>query len=140
MTAASLATARVEGCPLCEAAGGRVVFEAPAFRVVHASEAGFPAFYRVVWRDHVAEFTDLSREQRVTCIGAVAAVEQALRSHLAPTKINLATLARDRPFRGGQSFSRAGLGHCPARPRRRQGGRTHHPPAGHGDCDDRRSQ
>jgi diadenosine tetraphosphate (Ap4A) HIT family hydrolase len=92
MTAASLATGPVEGCPLCEAAGGRVVFEAPAFRVVHASEAGFPAFYRVVWRDHVAEFTDLSREQRVTCIGAVAAVEQALRSHLAPTKINLATL------------------------------------------------
>ena len=33
-------------------AGGRVVFEAPKFRVVHAQEAGFPAFYRLVWNTH----------------------------------------------------------------------------------------
>jgi diadenosine tetraphosphate (Ap4A) HIT family hydrolase len=92
MTAASPGADRVEGCPLCEAPGGRVVFEAPAFRVIHATEAGFPAFYRVVWRDHVAEFTDLSPEERSACMGAVAVVEQALRSHLAPTKINLAAL------------------------------------------------
>ena len=50
----------VAGCPLCEGAGGRVVFEAQAFRVIHAAEEGFPAFYRVVWKDHVAEWSDLA--------------------------------------------------------------------------------
>jgi len=83
---------RVAGCPLCEGPGGRVVFEAPAFRVIHAAEEGFPAFYRVVWKDHVAEWSDLAPEDRALCMEAVAAVEQSLREALAPAKINLATL------------------------------------------------
>jgi diadenosine tetraphosphate (Ap4A) HIT family hydrolase len=82
----------VAGCPLCEGPGGRVVFESPKFRVIHAQEAGFPAFYRVIWREHAAEFSDLSREDRALCIEAAAAVEQCMRELLAPTKINLATL------------------------------------------------
>lgn len=91
-TTSSQAGARLHGCPLCEADGGRVVFEAKDFRVVHAEEAGFPAFYRVVWRDHVAEFSDLDAADRTRCMEAVATVERALRDHLAPNKINLATL------------------------------------------------
>ena len=83
---------RVAGCPLCEGPGGRVVFEAPAFRVSHAAEEGFPAFYRVVWKDHVAEWSDLAPEDRALCMEAVAAVEQSLREALAPAKINLAAL------------------------------------------------
>ena len=83
---------KVSGCVLCEGAGGRLVFEAPAFRVIHADEAGFPGFYRVIWRDHAAEFSDLSVAERTLCMEAVAAVEQSLRDHLAPTKINLAAL------------------------------------------------
>ena len=87
----------VAGCVLCETAGGRVVFEAPRFRVIHATEAGFPAFYRVVWNDHAAEFSDLSREDRLLCLDAVNVVEQSLREHLAPTKINLAALGNAVP-------------------------------------------
>lgn len=82
----------VKGCVLCEGLGGRLVLEAPKFRVIHAEEPGFPAFYRVVWRDHVAEFSDLDAADRVHCMEAVAVVEQCLREHLAPTKINLAAL------------------------------------------------
>ena len=82
----------VSGCVLCEGVGGRLVFEAPEFRVIHAEEAGFPGFYRVVWRDHATEFSDLSVAERTLCMEAVAAVEQSLRDHLAPTKINLAAL------------------------------------------------
>jgi diadenosine tetraphosphate (Ap4A) HIT family hydrolase len=81
---------RVAGCPLCEEAGGRLVFEAPAFRVIHAAEAGFPAFYRVVWKAHVAEWSDLAAADRARCMEAVALVEQAVRDALAPTKMNLA--------------------------------------------------
>ena len=43
------------GCPLCDAAGGRPVVETPRWRLIHAEEAGYPAFYRVVWQEHVRE-------------------------------------------------------------------------------------
>lgn len=83
---------RVDGCPLCEGAGGRTVVQAPRWRLVHAAEAGFPAFYRLVWQDHVKEFSDLPRPDRIACLDAVAAVEEAMLRHLAPAKVNLATL------------------------------------------------
>jgi diadenosine tetraphosphate (Ap4A) HIT family hydrolase len=60
--------------------------------VVQASEAGFPAFYRVVWNAHVAEFSDLAPADRAVCMNAVVQVEAILRAELAPTKINLAAL------------------------------------------------
>ncbi len=80
------------GCPLCETDGGRRVFDGARFRVIHAVEAGFPAFYRVVWKDHVAEWSDLSADDRALCMDAVVAVERSLRDALAPTKMNIATL------------------------------------------------
>ena len=82
----------VAGCPLCDAPGGRVVFEGAKLRVIHAQEDGFPAFYRVVWRDHAAEFSDLDAADRVLCMEAVVRVEQCLRDALAPTKLNIAAL------------------------------------------------
>ena len=81
-----------KGCVLCDGPGGRLVFEAPKFRVIHADEVGFPGFYRVVWRDHVAEFSDLDAADRTQCMETVNMVEQCLREHLSPTKINLAAL------------------------------------------------
>lgn len=83
---------RVAGCPLCETPGGRLVFEGAKLRVVHAQEEGFPAFYRVVWQDHAAEFSDLDAADRVLCMEAVVRVEQCLRDALAPTKLNIAAL------------------------------------------------
>ena len=80
------------GCPLCEGEGGRLVLRTPRFRVIHASEAGFPGFYRLVWNDHIAEFSDLAATDRAACMEAVAAIEQAMREHLQPAKINLAAL------------------------------------------------
>ena len=79
-------------CPLCESDGGLLVFRNHDLRIIQASEAGFPAFYRVVWNRHVAEFSDLSPTERQVCMHAVAKVEQVLRSELQPTKINLAAL------------------------------------------------
>ncbi|MDB5744301.1 MAG: histidine triad protein [Polaromonas sp.] len=79
-------------CPLCETDGGVLVFRNDSLRIIQACEAGFPAFYRVVWNRHVAEFSDLSAAERDTCMNAVVAVEQVLRSELQPAKINLAAL------------------------------------------------
>lgn len=82
-------------CELCREAGGLPVADAPRWRVVRvatAAEAAFPAFYRVVWNAHAAEFTDLSAADRAACMDAVAAVEGALRGALRPDKVNLASL------------------------------------------------
>jgi diadenosine tetraphosphate (Ap4A) HIT family hydrolase len=83
---------KVPGCPLCEEPGGVPVFEGPKFRVIRAMEAGFPAFYRLVWADHVAEFSDLTAADRRLCMDAVVQVETVLRAHLQPAKVNLAAL------------------------------------------------
>ena len=79
-------------CPLCAEDGGALVWRGERLRVIRAQEAGFPAFYRVVWNAHVAEFSDLTAADRVHCMEAVTLVEQALRQHLAPTKVNIAAL------------------------------------------------
>ncbi|WP_228898729.1 HIT family protein [Acidovorax sp. Leaf73] len=79
-------------CPLCAEDGGALVWRGERLRVIRAQEAGFPAFYRVVWNAHVAEFSDLAAVDRVHCMEAVALVEQALRQHLSPTKVNIAAL------------------------------------------------
>ncbi len=88
---------KVDGCPLCDGPGGTVIFVGPKFRLIRADEPGFPAFYRLVWNDHVSEFSDLPTEERLECIEAVVQVESALRKHLAPLKVNLATLGNAVP-------------------------------------------
>ena len=79
-------------CPLCSEDGSTLVWRGEKLRVIRADEAGFPAFYRVVWNAHVAEFSDLNAADRAHCMDVVVQVEQVLRQHLQPTKINLATL------------------------------------------------
>ena len=79
-------------CVLCTTVGGTPVWQGARLRVIRADEPGFPAFYRVVWTDHVAEFSDLSQQERGLCMDVVAAVERVLRAQLQPTKINLAAL------------------------------------------------
>ncbi|MEI8028263.1 MAG: HIT family protein [Comamonadaceae bacterium] len=79
-------------CDFCTGLGGALIFQGEKFRVIRAEEAGFPAFYRVVWSEHVVEFSDLGVTDRVLCMAAVNAVEVGLREQLRPTKINLAAL------------------------------------------------
>jgi diadenosine tetraphosphate (Ap4A) HIT family hydrolase len=86
------ATAPSPDCPLCREPGGILVFQAPSWRLIRAEDANFPAFYRLVWQAHVAEFSDLGPSQRQACMDAVCAVEQVLREALQPTKVNVASL------------------------------------------------
>ena len=81
-----------DNCPLCTTDGGALIWRGDKLRVIRAAEEGFPAFYRVVWTDHAAEFSDLSATDRALCMDAVAVVERVLREQLSPTKINLAAL------------------------------------------------
>lgn len=83
-------------CPLCTTDGGLVVARTPQFRIVRVVDGDearrFPAFYRLIWATHVAEFSDLSVTDRHACMDAVTEIERVLRSLLAPTKVNLASL------------------------------------------------
>jgi diadenosine tetraphosphate (Ap4A) HIT family hydrolase len=87
-----LDTSRRMGCELCEQTGGVLVAQTEKLRVIRAEDADHPAFYRVIWQDHVAEWTDLPPNDRSLIMRAVAKVETVLREHLQPTKVNLASL------------------------------------------------
>jgi diadenosine tetraphosphate (Ap4A) HIT family hydrolase len=107
---------KVPGCPLCETDGGVLVWAGRQFRVVRIDEApGFPAFYRVVWNAHAAEFSDLSAADRLVCMEAVALLEKVLRSELRPDKINLAALGNMVPHLHWHVIARfEGDSHFPA--------------------------
>ena len=81
-----------EDCILCTTTGGVLVYQGEKFRLIRADETGFPAFYRLVWTDHVAEFSQLEPADQRLCMGAVSTVEKTLIEALRPTKINLAAL------------------------------------------------
>jgi diadenosine tetraphosphate (Ap4A) HIT family hydrolase len=87
-----LDTTRQVGCELCANDGGILVWRGDKLRVIRAEEADHPAFYRVIWNDHVAEWTDLVPQDRSHIMQAVAKVETVLRERLQPTKVNLASL------------------------------------------------
>lgn len=85
------------GCALCAQDGGSLVWRSDKLRVVQVEEDGFPGTYRVIWNAHVAEFSELSAEERAECMDAVVCVERALIEHLEPTKVNLAALGNQVP-------------------------------------------
>jgi len=86
------ASAARPDCELCREPGGTLVFQSAQWRVIPAADADFPAFYRVVWRAHVSEWSELALAEQAALMGAVTAVERVLRDSLAPAKINLASL------------------------------------------------
>lgn len=79
-------------CPLCTDDGGAVVYRNAEYRVVLVDEADHPGFCRVICNDHVREMTDLAPDRMARLMGAVFAVEDSLRTVLAPLKVNLASL------------------------------------------------
>ena len=80
-------------CPLCEDDGGLLVLRRERWHLVRVTDTPeHPAFYRVIWNAHVAEFSQLSPAHRLEMMEVVTQVESALREHLHPTKVNLASL------------------------------------------------
>lgn len=79
-------------CPLCSQAGGAVLWRGPSLRVIEVDDVDYPGFTRVIWHEHRAEFTDLSRLEREVLMRAVGIVEQTQRDVFAPDKVNLASL------------------------------------------------
>ena len=87
---------RPELCELCEplnSPGILTLVASHQWRVVRVlDQPDYPAFWRVIWRDHISELTDLVPDQRSHLMQTVCKVEQVIRSVLQPHKINLASL------------------------------------------------
>jgi diadenosine tetraphosphate (Ap4A) HIT family hydrolase len=84
-------------CELCDNDGGDVLWRDHQLRVVLVSDADYHGYCRVIWNAHVAEMTDLADTQRAHVMRVTFAVEAALREHLRPDKINLASLGNFTP-------------------------------------------
>jgi diadenosine tetraphosphate (Ap4A) HIT family hydrolase len=82
----------ISECELCNAPGGDVVYQGMQFRVVLVDDAQYPGFCRVIWRDHVAEVTDLNELDRMLMMDVLWQVETVVRDVMQPKKINLASL------------------------------------------------
>ena len=84
------------GCLFCEGEGGRRLWGDARCRVVLTDEP-FTGFCRVIWNAHVREMTDLDDTDRDHIMHVAFAVERALRTRLAPLKMNLAALGNATP-------------------------------------------
>jgi diadenosine tetraphosphate (Ap4A) HIT family hydrolase len=79
-------------CELCSATGGELLWQNERLRIVAVDDAHYPGFCRVIWRDHVAEMTDLADAEQLELMRAVWATERAIRRIAQPDKVNLASL------------------------------------------------
>jgi diadenosine tetraphosphate (Ap4A) HIT family hydrolase len=68
------------------------LIERERYRIIRAEEPDYPGFCRVIWREHVAEMSELAAPDQAELMHAVLAVEKALRALYRPDKINLASL------------------------------------------------
>ena len=79
-------------CVLCRQHTGVPLWQDAAWRVIRAEDGDFPAYYRVIARHHVGEFSALLAPERQRCMDLVCAIERVLIDCLRPTKVNLAAL------------------------------------------------
>lgn len=79
------------GCELCDLQIAPL-WRNRLFSVILVDDAAYPGFVRVIWHDHVREMSDLSDADRLALNEAVHRVELAVRTVMAPLKINLASL------------------------------------------------
>lgn len=83
----------------CELCGPKAepVFRDDKLSVILVDDPAYPGFCRVIWNAHVKEMSDLVPADRLALNDAVWEVEMAMRSVMAPEKINLASLGNMTP-------------------------------------------
>ncbi len=80
-----------QNCELCTQAGGAILWQSAACRVIRVDDRNYPGFCRVIWNGHVREMTDLDPVDRNVLMQVVLAVETVVREFFRPDKINLAS-------------------------------------------------
>lgn len=83
-------------CELCDLKA-EPVHRGDKLSVILVDDANYPGFCRVIWNAHVKEMSDLVPADRLALNDAVWEVEMAIRSVMAPEKINVASLGNVTP-------------------------------------------
>ena len=73
-----------DACDLCQQDGGLLITQGPSWRLIRALDENFPAFYRVVWSAHVAEFSELTPQDQVTLMQVVSKMNLASLGNVVP--------------------------------------------------------
>lgn len=98
MRVAQDASHRVEGCPLCQSEAETVLWQNDELRIIRVmNEPGHPAYFRVIWQQHLPEMTDLPAKARERLWGVLTVVETGMRQCFSPDKINLASFGNQVP-------------------------------------------
>lgn len=79
-------------CELCNPATEQILFQNQQLKIILVDDPDYPGFCRVIWKQHVKEMSDLSREDQQLLFDWLLRTEQAVRSVMNPDKINLASL------------------------------------------------
>ncbi len=77
-------------CPLCFPKAENVVVECEKFRIIAVDDVALPLYFRIIWKDHTQEMSDLSKEDCLLLWDAIYSVEKIMREVAHPEKINLA--------------------------------------------------
>lgn len=77
-------------CPLCHASREKVIWQNTQLRIINAQDPLFPNYTRLIWKDHIAEMSDLSPEHRQMIGQVLHLIECTQRRILKADKINLA--------------------------------------------------
>lgn len=77
-------------CPLCHANAEKVLFCSDKFRIIQVADPLYPAYYRLIWGEHVKEMSDLSQEDQMLILRALMLMEKTMIAELKHEKINWA--------------------------------------------------
>ena len=84
-------------CPLCTPDNEHLLWQDDRCRVILVNDDDYPGYCRVIWKQHVAEMTELPEVDRAALMHIVFAVESVQRQLLGADKINLAALGNQVP-------------------------------------------
>ena len=84
-------------CELCTTESEHILIASDNWRIINVADPSFPGFTRVIWNSHIKEMTDLCAAGRMELLEVVLRVESVMREHLAPDKVNLASLGNQVP-------------------------------------------
>lgn len=111
-------------CPLCRMDGDAVFWRGERFYALDAGSDDFPAFIRIVAREHVPEMTALAPEARRELRALLDAAEEEMIAALHPDKMNWAQFGNMVPHLHWHLTARwrddAFYPECPWGPRRRE--------------------
>ncbi len=82
----------INRCELCNYDLSTALWQGDKFFVIAVNDERFPGYARLIWKEHIAEVTDLSEQDRTLMWQALSLIEQTMRETMHPTKINLAQL------------------------------------------------